>query len=151
MRDAGLQVAFADIYGERLLRTPLVGDAGVLARRVGLLSPLYEQVAQSSVPQNPSERFAFAVARGLPPETGSDPLERAIAAGFAGEIPSHRYSPFLADNRLGEALLRAALVLGRVDAEGDVDDLTDALALFRAVGLEDVARRTALQLLLLRG
>ena len=151
MGDAGLQVAFADIYGERLLRTPLVGDAGVLARRVGLLSPLYEQVAQSAVPQNPEERFAYAVARGLAPDTASDPLERAIAAGFAGEVPAHRYSPFLADNRLGEALLRAALVLGRVDAEGDVDDLTDALALFRAAGLEDVARRTALQLLLLRG
>lgn len=149
MQEAGLEVAFADIYGESLLRTPLIDDAGILARRVGLLSPLYEQVAQSAVPQDAGERFAFAVARGMAPEVANGPLERAIAAGFAEEVPTNRYSPFLADNRLGEALLRAALVLGRVDAEGDMDDLTDALALFRAVGLEDVARRTALQLLLL--
>ena len=48
---------------------------------------------------------------------------------------------------LCEALLRAALVLST--PEGDPDDLTDALVLYRAVGLEDVARRAALQLLLL--
>ena len=32
---------------------------------------------------------------------------------------------------------------------GDSGDLRDALALFRAVGLEDLARRAALQVLLL--
>ena len=151
MQDAGLEIAFADIYGERLLRTPLVGEAGILARRIGLLSPIYEEVAQSTVPQNEAERFAFAVARGLPPEGARDPLDRAIAAAFAPTLPPHRYSLFLENNRLGEALLRAALVLGQGAANADADDLTDALVLFRAVGLEDVARRTALQLHLLRG
>ena len=34
-------------------------------------------------------------------------------------------------------------------AAGNGDDLTDALALFRTVGLEDTARRAALQLILL--
>ena len=37
------------------------------------------------------------------------------------------------------------------DPARDPDDITDALTLYRAVGLEDVARRTALQLVLLRG
>ncbi len=151
MQDAGLEVAFADIYGERLLRTPLVDEAGILARRIGLLSPLYEQVAQSAVAQNATERFAFAIARGLPPEATRDPLDRAIGAAFAIDRPSHRYSLFLENNRLGEALLRAALVLAQGGADTDTDDLTDALVLFRAVGLEDVARRAALQLHLLRG
>ena len=150
MREAGLEVAFADIYGERLLRMPLVGDAGILARRVGLLSPIYEQVAQSAVAQDATERFALAIARGLPPEAADGPLDRAIAAAFARDLPPHRYSLFLEDNRLGEALLRAALVLARGGAGSDLDDLTDALALFRVAGLEDVARRTALQLYLLR-
>lgn len=151
MAEAGLQVAFADIYADRLLRTPLVGEAGILARRVGLLSPIYEEVARTAVAQNATEQFAFAIARGLPPG-GAVPqtaMGRAVANAFADPLPPHRYGPYVAGNRLGEALLRAAQVLAR--GEGDANDLTDALALFRAVGLEDVARRAALQLLLLEG
>ncbi|GAB5445873.1 hypothetical protein [Gymnodinialimonas sp.] len=149
MAEAGLQVAFADIYADRLLRTPLTGEAGILARRVGLLSPIYEEVAQTAIAQDAMERFAFAIARGLPPE-GVAPrtaTERAVAAAFADPLPTHRYSPYVAENRLGEALLRASQVLAR--GTGDANDLTDALVLFRSVGLEDVARRAALQLLLL--
>lgn len=151
MEDAGLTVAFADIYGERLLRTPLVGDAGILARRVGLLSPVYEQVAQTAVAQNAAERFAFAIAQGLPPAQvpRGNPTDAAIAAAFAANLPEHRYSAYLTENRLGEALLRATLVLGQETP--DPNDLTDALVLFRTVGLEDFARRTALQLHLLDG
>lgn len=149
MDDAGLTVAFADIYGERLLRTPLVDEAGILARRVGLLSPVYEQVAQTAVPQDAAERFAFAIAQGLPPAQvpRGNPTNTAIAAAFATRLPEHRYTSYVAQNRLGEALLRATIVLGQDTP--DPNDLTDALVLFRAVGLEDVARRTALQLLLL--
>lgn len=150
MGEAGLQVAFADIYADRLLRMPLVGDAGILARRVGLLSPIYEEVAQTAIAQDAEERFVFAIARGLQPEDvpGTNTMHRAIANAFADPLPAHRYSLYLDENRLGEALLRAAQVLGQPRA--DADDLTDALVLFRAVGLEDVARRAALQLLLLR-
>ncbi len=149
MEGAGLGIAFADIYGERLLRTPLVGDAGILARRVGLLSPAYEQVAQMAVAQDAAERFAFAIAQGLPPAQvpRGNPIDTAIAAAFAGTFPEHRYSLYLEQNRLGEALLRAAIVLGQ--GTPDPNDLTDALVLFRVVGLEDLARRTALQLHLL--
>ena len=50
--------------------------------------------------------------------------------------------------RTGEALLR---VLGRLSAagRGDLNALQHALVDLRALGLEDVARRTALQALLL--
>ena len=51
------------------------------------------------------------------------------------------------NDRLGEAILRATLVLS--DKARDPSDITDALALLRSVGLEDLARRSALQLLLL--
>ncbi len=40
------------------------------------------------------------------------------------------------------------ILFGR-GADGNLGDLTDALAMFRAVGLEDTARRAALQLMLL--
>lgn len=146
MGEAGLQVAFADSYADRLVRMPLVGEAGILARRVGLLSPIYEEVAQTAIPQDAAERFAFAIARGLPAGEAPRPdiIDSAIAAAFAEPMPAHRYSLYLEENRLGEALLRAAQVLARPGA--DADDLTDALVLFRSVGLEDVARRAALQL-----
>lgn len=150
MRQAGLEIAFADIYAEKLLRLPLTGETGLLARRVGLVSSLYETVAQNAVAQTPAEAFAFAIARGqaASPPPGSDLTAMAIAAAFAEDAPPHTYLWFLQNDRLGEALLRAALVLS--DPAHDPDDITDALVLLRMVGLEDLARRTALQLLILR-
>ena len=49
---------------------------------------------------------------------------------------------------LGAAILRA-IELATEGAHGDLRKLSVAIALFRAVGLEDVARQTALQALLL--
>jgi hypothetical protein len=149
MRDAGLEVAFAEIYAELLMRLPLGGEAGLLARQIGLLSSLYERVAQSAAPQTGSERFTFDLARGLPTGAppGSDRIAVAVAAAFSDPLPEHRYAWFVNNGRLGEAMLRAALVLSGPDA--DADDLTEALVLYRAVGLEDIARRAALQLVLL--
>ena len=149
MQSAGLETAFAEIYGERLLRLPLVGETGLLARRIGLLSPLYETVAQTALPQSRDEAFYFAIARGqaAPPPQNADLTTRAVAAAFVDPVPAHRYAWFLRNDRLGEAILRATLVLS--DKARDPSDITDALALLRSVGLEDLARRSALQLLLL--
>jgi hypothetical protein len=71
---------------------------------------------------------------------------RAVAAAFSEPAPQFRYRWLLDNDRMGEAFLRALLVLS--DREADPDDLTDALVLFRSVGLEDLARRTSLQALL---
>lgn len=151
MEGAGLEIAFAEIYADHLLRLPLTGEAGLLARRIALLSSRYEQVAQAAVPQSEDERFAFAIATGqtatAPP--AADMVANAVAAAFGPTPPEHRYAWFLQNDRLGEALLRAALVLSNPGR--DPADLTDALALYRAVGLETVARRAALQLILMRG
>ncbi len=151
MSEASLEVAFATIFAERLSRVALTGEAARLSRRIGLLSPIYERVAQASAPQGAAEALAFAVARGLPavappPE---DPLAAAVAAAFTDPPPDHRYRWFLDNDRTGEAFLRAALVLG--DRGSDYADITDALAMFRGVGLEALARRAALQLLLTGG
>ena len=151
METAGLQSAFAETYAPSLLRTPLTGEAGVLARRIALLSSVYEEVAQGAVPQTEAERFAFDIARGLPavPPADADQMTEAVAAAFGADPQPHRYAWFLENDRLGEALLRAALVLS--DPDRDPGDVTDALALYRDVGLEDVARRAALQLILTGG
>jgi hypothetical protein len=70
-----------------------------------------------------------------------------IADVFSGTSMPDRYARMVAEDRIGEALLRASLVLG--DGTGDLDDIQDALSLFRALGLETVARRTALELMIL--
>lgn len=149
MQAAGLETAFAEIYAERLLRLPLVGETGLLARRVGLLSPLYETVARTALPQSREEAFHFAIARGqsATPPQGAGLTAQAVAAAFAEPVPTHRYAWFVENERLGEAILRAMLVLS--DEGRDPSDITDALALLRQVGLEDLARRAALQLLIL--
>jgi hypothetical protein len=149
MREAGLTVAFATIFAERLQRVPLTGEAGLLARRIGLLSPMYERIAQSAIAQNDLERMVFAVAQGQSveaPVPGDDAISVAVAGAFSGTPAPHGYGWLLDNDRMGEAFLRAALVLS--DREADPGDIGAALVLLREVGFEDVARRSALQLLL---
>jgi len=71
----------------------------------------------------------------------------ALAAGFDEIALPDRYAPLITGNRAGEALLLAALTLSGDGA--DLDDLSDALLVLRYLGLEDSARRAALQLYLL--
>jgi hypothetical protein len=52
------------------------------------------------------------------------------------------------DNRLGEVILQVLAMLQK-GAQGDTTAMRDALATLRALGLEDTARRAALQSLLL--
>lgn len=148
MDEAGLTVAFAALYGEVLLRLPLTGEAGIVAHRIALLSPGYERIALSRAPLDASERFLYAIARGeSAPAPSRDPVTLAVAAAFQGTDAPDRYAALIEAGRLGEALLSAALVL--LSDVADSDDLGDALRLFRAFGLEDVARRAALQMMLL--
>ena len=67
----------------------------------------------------------------------------------------HGFSPWrekfqgqVAEGRLGEVILRA-MVLFSSGADGNGQDLTDAIASFRSLGLEDLARRSALELMIL--
>jgi hypothetical protein len=54
----------------------------------------------------------------------------------------------LEEKKLGEAILRAMLLL-KEESFADPGDIRTALTVFRAVGLEEEARRTAIELLLL--
>ncbi|MEM9317568.1 MAG: hypothetical protein AAGA70_01015 [Pseudomonadota bacterium] len=148
MDEAGLTVAFATIYGEALMRLPLTGDSVEVAHRIGLLSPAYERLATRATPQTRQEACLFALARGEATAAPSrDPLSLAVAEAFRASDRPQRYARTIIDGRLGEALLSAVMVLMSDGADGD--DVADALRLFRTFGLEDTARRAALQILLL--
>jgi len=151
MQQAGTETVFADLFAELLARAELIGPAKALAWRIRLLSPLYELAAHDAPPAaGAEEQFLAALAQGRPGGTEApSQIAGAIALGFAAEPPvPPEIRNFLDNGQLGEAILRS-MVLFAQGADGNLGDLTAALAAFRAVGLEDTARRAALQLMLL--
>lgn len=149
MREAELEVPFAMLYGDRLLDLPLQGEAAIIAFDVALLSPQRDRAADHPPAGDPTAAFLAGLARGdLTGIVAPNSLGRAIAAAFAGATPSDEAATLLSEKRLGEALLVAIDNISR-GVEGDLQGVTEGLALLRQAGLEDVARRTALELMLL--
>lgn len=149
MQSVHLEVPFAAIYAEALRETTLDGPAAALAWRISLLGPDYETAA-SKAPQGRDARFLADLARGNPAEEGATTrLERQIAQAFTNPPrPAAQHADLLRDGKLGEAILTAATLLDNAGPE-DFAAVTRGLATLRAVGLEDTARRAALQRLLL--
>lgn len=143
MHQVHLEVAFARLYGSELLKLPLQGTTARLARDIALLSADYERAAQTG-PRD----FLAGLARGTPPRSPTDPQHRAIADAFHSAGVPQDLSTMLARGQLGEVIL-SAMSLMDAGAAGDLQALTEALATLRAVGLEDTARRAALQVALL--
>ena len=148
LRAAGLQHALADQYGEELARLKFDGKAGEIALALGLLSPAYETVANST---NEGDAFVLALARGIP-ETAlaTSPAAVVVRDGFLAEAPPTAIALMLAQGRVGEAILRAITQFSE-GAEGELDGVSDAIATLRALGLETAARRASLELLLRDG
>lgn len=149
MTVAELEVPFALLFADHLSRFPLTGDAGRIAFEIGLLSPRYERVALARKPETPREAFLIGLATGnLAGAVAQDSLGRAIAPAFLAKATTPSFQALLDQRRLGEGILIAIrqIVQG---LQGQSSQVTEGLAFLRHVGLEDVARRTALQLLLL--
>lgn len=150
MQAAGTETVFADLFGDALARAELQTDTAALAWRIRLLSPTYELAALDAPADDTEATFLAALAQGRPvTDIAPTPLARAIALGFGDDAPlPDKLRPLLDNGQLGEAILRAMALFAR-GSDGNLGDLTAALAAFRAVGLEDTARRSALQLILL--
>ena len=149
MTEQELEVPFADLYGKRLSAIPFMGEAAEIAFAVGLLSPDFESIAADHAPTNPREAFLVGLANGnLTGLTPPDSLARAIAPAFLGHEPDADLSQLVAEGRTGEAILIAIEKVER-GVQGDLDGVTDGLALLRKVGMDKAARRTALELILL--
>ena len=149
MQEVELEVAFAMLYGAELARIGLSGEAGKIAFRVGLLSPAFEAVARAHAPGDQTEAFLIALATGrmqgvMPP----DRMGRAIAPAFLAPQPSETAQALVDGDRLGEAILTAIdEIAGGV--QGNLQGVTQGLSLLRMVRLDGMARRTALELMLL--
>lgn len=149
MASARLLVPFAQLYADALSQSRLEGRAARIATRAAFLSDRYEDLAQGARDRDAETRFLTAIARGEAPEGGTDlPHSEAVARAFSGAAMPDVLRAQLDERRLGEVILRALGLLAS-GAEGNGQDLTDALATLRGVGLEDAARRAALQLMIL--
>ena len=149
MQEAELEVPFAVLFGKALIEVPLAGVAGEIAFRIGLLSPYRDLAARSRAPSGAEETFLAGLATGdltglVPP----DSLGRAIATAFRSPAPSTEAQELLDENRTGEAILVAIENIGR-GVQGDLRGVTEGLSLLRIAGLESVAQRTALELMIL--
>ena len=143
MERAGLLPVLADLYGAAAART----DGGAEALRLALLSPAYEAAAAGAAPTDPRLTFAVSVAQGRPtaPPSG-DAVAAAVAEGFAADPPA-RLARLARERRLGEALMEVVAMLAD-GARSDPAAIAQAIAFLRDVGLAELARRTALELLL---
>jgi len=150
IRTAGLEVPFAHLFADRLAAYPLEGATGVLAWHIRLLSPGYEDAARQPPEGGETDAFLAKLAQGVPGGTApADDRAQAISEGFSGATkPPLELKTALEAGRLGEVILRG-ISLFDSGARGNPADLTAALATLRAIGLEDTARRGALQLMLI--
>ena len=145
MEEIRAEVLFARLYAKALREFDLPQQANDIATKIGLLSEDYAEVAETAEVISPILRSValgdFAV--------GSTPLETAVLAGLSGNRPiSDAHEDLLREGRLGEALLEAAILM-RAAAQGDTRATASGLGLIVAAGYDDLARRAALQLLIL--
>ncbi len=144
-----LEVPFARIFAHRLEGIELNTDIQELVLNISLLAVSYENAALTFDAKSDRQKLLVAIAQGQPGDVFSaDPTSAAIQDGFRAKGIPVRLQSLTNNHRMGEAILRAIALFAN-GANGDLDELTDALAFFRAIGLEDVARQASLQLLLL--
>lgn len=151
MRGAGLAVPFAELFADRLAALPgLDPETAALAWRIALLSPGYEAAARRPPDDRADHGFLAALAQGRPDRAPPpDPRAETVAEGFRdpAALPADLRTDYT-QGRLGAVILA---LIARFDSglRGNSGDLVAALSGLRAVGLEDTARRAALQYLLL--
>lgn len=164
MEARGAGVAFAEYYGPRLVEAGLEGDAGALAWRIGLLSGDYESVSHDP-PVDGGDMLLVAVAQGDPGAMRADgggagggandrlndrlnDRAETVLAAFADPALPPSLTEMAGGGRLGEAVLRVLTQMAS-GLESDPLAVTEGLAFLRSVGLEDIARRAALQYMIL--
>ena len=149
MADVELEVPFAALYAEALAKQPLTGDAARLALDIALLSPASERLSAGKGATDVRQSFLVGLAHGdISGRPSPDSMGRAIAPAFLDPQIGPDVIVMLDQLQFGEAALWA---MDRIatGVQGDLRGVTEGLALLRHIGLEDIARRTALELMLL--
>lgn len=149
MKDVELEVPFATLFAPQLSRLTLTGDAARISYELGLLSPDYERLSKLPVTRDARAVFLAGLAAGSVRDLVTpDSMARAIAPAFTDAPLPEDIVALIAQRRIGEAILAA---MARIESgvSGELVKVTEGLTVLRKLGLEDVARRTALELMLL--
>lgn len=120
----------ADLF--RLLLMTDQYEAAALREELAETAPFLAKLAQGAPQTEPAE---------------DTPAHRLIVAAFSAP-PDTRLIDLAEGGQTGEAILRT-LAITQQGLEGSDADFVDGIATLRALGLEDTARQTALQYLLL--
>jgi len=133
-----------------LLEAELGSEAAAIRFRLMMLTDAYELAALTLATPSGNDAVLAAVAQGAVP--ADPPLPgalRPVQAAFQDGAADQALVEMARDGRLGEAILRTISVFDQ-GLNGDEAALREALATLRALGLEDTARRAALEYLVLR-
>ena len=147
---AELEIAFASIFASRLAPVPLAGTARQIAFEMALLAPEDALSPDTPLPDDTRAPFLAALALGTPlPAAAANTPAEAVAEALADPPPvPAALAARIAQGHKGDTALVALERLAE-GAAGDLRALTEALATLRALGLEGVARRAAIELLIL--
>lgn len=146
-QQAHVEVAFAEEFGPRLADIELSGEAQKIALNLFLLSREYESAAISF--EADIDPLLTQIARGtVAPRENLSLAEQAVVDGFTQSAAPVGFEQLIADGKIGETLLRA-IALFSEGLQGDPSNIGEAIIVFRRLGLEDTARRAALQYLIL--
>lgn len=146
--EAGLRAPLARLYG------PALADLGLAERGSGLqaalLSDAFAEAARSLDPATPEEAVwrAVALGEGIEGEASPDAAQAAVLSGLGEAEPPEALALLIEDERAGEAALRAVDLFAQ-GLDGDREAVAGALATLHRLGLDEVARRAALEFLIL--
>lgn len=145
-RDIGVLSHVARYFGEQINELPT--DNPEIIFKTLLLSEAYEAAAiRPELAQ--TAPFLAAVARGEMSEARArSDKEGHVLAGFTTATADPVLTAMAADGRVGEAILRTLTLLDQ-GVQGDGPSMEEGLATLLALNLHDLARRTALEYLLI--
>ena len=154
---AELEVPFARLFAAPLWSVARKGTLSPESRQIAMTLALLSQdrlrLLADTAPATDREAFLLGLSNGLGDAAPApDSLGRTIAPVFADTDLKTFLDQDLAklhdEQRIGEALLLAVRKIGS-GLTGELSDVAEGLAFLRLAGLENVARDTALQLMLL--
>ena len=146
----GYTQPFAAWVVPHLAGIELSGPARHLAFEMALFAGRAE-IAAEFVGDTAEDRFLLALSTGQSgAPTGVGQLNQAVARGMVSISAGATYETLIEDDRRGEALFRALGHLKR-GAGGNPQATQNALALLRKLGLSDLARQIAVELILMDG
>lgn len=143
----GLEFILSDIAADDLEGVALTPSGDRTRFFLNLLHADNAELVADYAPQTATDAFLQTLALGELPETASTDIEAAILAAFQGTTFSNSLIEDAKRGQMGEAIMKSMINLIR-SRHRDPAALETTIATLRIAGLEDEARRIAIQAVL---